>query len=349
MFTMHVMGGLGNQLFQIFTALAYSIQHDNKTLVFPYIEKLGAEHTGTTVRITYWDTLFRDLKQYTTFSKFSNNERNNLLNQLPTLQEPGFSYTPIPPVHDRDFRLFGYFQSYKYFESNMEQILKEKILLGPLREQVYEEHVSKYKGGDECVSISMHFRLGDYKYKQDCHPVCSLEYYQKALMFMTEDLSKDSDLLNPLLNDGLVNDKVETKDEGDSLRSLVNDKVETKDEGDSLRSLGKNVRIRVFYFCEHEDNEYVRKVRIEPLHHYFPHVEFIKVPDDIPDWKQLLFMTWCDRFILANSSFSWWGAYLGEHVSKQRKKVTYPSPWFGPQLAHNQTHDLCPPHWNKIN
>ena len=84
-------------------------------------------------------------------------------------------------------------------------------------------------------------------------------------------------------------------------------------------------------------------------HHYFPHVEFIKVPDDIPDWKQLLFMTWCDRFILANSSFSWWGAYLGEHVSKQRKKVTYPSPWFGPQLAHNQTHDLCPPHWNKIN
>lgn len=318
MFTMHVMGGLGNQLFQIFTALAYSIQHDNKPLVFPYIEQLGAEHTGTTVRITYWDTLLRDLKQYTTFS---NPGRNNLLNQLPTLQEPVFSYTPIPPVHDRDFRLFGYFQSYKYFESNMEQILEEKILLGPIREQVYEEHVVKYKGGNECVSISMHFRLGDYKYKQNCHPVCSLEYYQKALLFMTEDLSKD--------------------------------KFETKNEGDSLNDLGKNVHIRVFYFCEQEDNEYIRKERIEPLQKWVLQegfdVEFVKVPDDIPDWKQLLFMTWCDRFILANSSFSWWGAYLGEHVSKQRKKVSYPSTWFGPQLAHNQTHDLCPPHWNKIN
>lgn len=312
MFTMNVMGGLGNQLFQIFTALAYSLEHGGKTLVFPYIEKLGTESQGTTVRITYWDTLFRDLKQYTTFS---NPDRNNLLSQLPTMQEPGFSYTPIPPVHDRDFRLFGYFQSYKYFESHMETILKEKILLGPLREQVYEEHVAKYRGGeDECVSISMHFRLGDYKYKQDCHPVCSLDYYQKALMFITEDLSKDG--------------------------------VETKD---SPNPLGKNVRIRVFYFCEQEDNEYVRKVRIEPLHHYFPHVEFVKVPDDIPDWKQLLFMTWCDHFILANSSFSWWGAYLGEHLSKQPKKITYPSPWFGPQLAHYQTHDLCPPHWNKIN
>ena len=151
MFTMHVMGGLGNQLFQIFTALAYSLEHGDKTLVFPYIEKLGTEIQGNTVRITYWDTLFRDLKQYTTFS---NPGRNDLLNQLPTLQEPGFSYTPIPPVHDRDFRLFGYFQSYKYFESHMETILKEKILLGPLREQVYEEHVAKYRGGeDECVSI----------------------------------------------------------------------------------------------------------------------------------------------------------------------------------------------------
>lgn len=39
----------------------------------------------------------------------------------------------------------------------------------------------------------------------------------------------------------------------------------------------------------------------------------------------------CSDFIIANSTFSWWMAYLGQD---RNKKVFIPYPWFGPSLQH---------------
>ena len=73
---------------------------------------------------------------------------------------------------------------------------------------------------------------------------------------------------------------------------------------------------------------------------------FIKVSDDIPDWKQMLLMSCCDHFIIANSSFSWFGAYLSNSV----EKIVYrPRVWFGPINRSNDIKDLCPPQWVVIN
>lgn len=49
--------------------------------------------------------------------------------------------------------------------------------------------------------------------------------------------------------------------------------------------------------------------------------------------------------IIANSSFSWWGAWLNEHPGKQ---VIAPSVWFGERYAHLDTSDLIPEGWIKI-
>ena len=58
----------------------------------------------------------------------------------------------------------------------------------------------------------------------------------------------------------------------------------------------------------------------------------------------LALMTKCTGNIIANSSFSWWGAYLNPNNS-----VIYPRVWFGPELSKiNDTKDLCPQNWMRV-
>ncbi len=63
--------------------------------------------------------------------------------------------------------------------------------------------------------------------------------------------------------------------------------------------------------------------------------------DDLSDF---LLMTICDNNIIANSSFSWWGAYLN---STPDNKVIAPIQWFGPS-GHQDTQDVIPENWLKI-
>lgn len=48
--------------------------------------------------------------------------------------------------------------------------------------------------------------------------------------------------------------------------------------------------------------------------------------------------------VMANSTFSWWGAWLNQTPGR---RVVYPAPWFGPALPHD-TRDLCPPEWEVV-
>ena len=52
MITCNLMGGLGNQLFQIFATISYAIKSKNK-FEFLNLDKLGSG--STTIRSTYWN------------------------------------------------------------------------------------------------------------------------------------------------------------------------------------------------------------------------------------------------------------------------------------------------------
>ena len=52
----------------------------------------------------------------------------------------------------------------------------------------------------------------------------------------------------------------------------------------------------------------------------------------------------CDHHILANSSFSWWSAWLNKKASK---RVIATSNWFGP-MGPQDTYDLIPDEWEVI-
>ena len=75
-------------------------------------------------------------------------------------------------------------------------------------------------------------------------------------------------------------------------------------------------------------------------------MDFIGIDHNIPDWQQLLLMSGCHHNIIANSTFSWWGAYMNTNAGKV---VLYPEVWFGPKLSDKNVEDLCPLEWRKIN
>jgi hypothetical protein len=219
---------------------------------------------------------------------------NSQINQLPVYREPHFNYAKIPPVDANiGFALDGYYQSFKYFEKYETQIYN---MINLENQQTQTKRDFEHYLGN-VFTINMHFRLGDYKYKQEHHPVMPKEYYEKALNTILSNIKTSS-------------------------------------------------HTRVLYFCEEEDNEYVTQV-IDYLKTTIPQrsVEFVKVDDTIADWKQLLLMSCCNSHIIANSSYSWWGAYLCPEKTKQ---VCYPSKWFGPGMGNVIVDDLFPSNWKKI-
>lgn len=68
---------------------------------------------------------------------------------------------------------------------------------------------------------------------------------------------------------------------------------------------------------------------------------FSESGDEIEDFTKMIS---CKNNIIANSTFSWWAAYLNQHPEKN---VVAPSKWFGPKLDHN-TKDLIPKEWIRI-
>lgn len=63
----------------------------------------------------------------------------------------------------------------------------------------------------------------------------------------------------------------------------------------------------------------------------------------IPDYEELHIMSKCKNNIIANSSFSWWGAWLNENP---RKIVIAPKKWFVTKKMN--TVDLIPENWQTI-
>jgi len=273
------MGGLGNQLFQIFATIAYAIKSKNK-FEFLNLEKLG--EGSTTIRPTYWNTFFFNLKPF-------------LIKELPqpihVIREKDFTFNELPiyEMINRNTMIYGYFQSYKYFEEYYEIICR---MLGI--EKKKNELLNKLDLNKDLLenSCSMHFRIGDYKKIQHVHPLATYEYYEKALTH--------------------------------------------------IHNKKPNQIFTIYYFCEEVDLEDVLQI-VDLLAEKFSCYKFERGFKELEDWEQMLLMSCCHHNIIANSSFSWWAAYLNTWTDKI---ICYPPVWFGPDIGHDLK-DLHPSTFKK--
>ena len=284
-------GGLGNQLFQIFATLAYGMKYGRR-IVFTYQQNT----IGITKRPNYWHNFLKNLLIFTT--KFQSAIKNEQINQFAKIQEQGHHYNDLLAHTEEFVQLSGYFQSPKYFDKYFEKILS-LIKFREIREQVLQEYPTILT--EDIVNISMHFRLGDYKHLQHCHPILKYDYYEKSLNKLTELIEKREPMK----------------------------------------------KLKVLYFFEKEDIYFVEKI-IDNLRQKFSYIEFDSILSfgrELEDWKQMVLMTCCDHHVIANSTFSWWGAYLNPSESKY---VIYPDVWFGPSLKDLNNSDLFPDSWMKI-
>jgi len=279
-------GGLGNQLFQIFTCMNYSIESKKEFFIDDSHYNLVDDRI--TKRETYWNSIFKELKNKSIkWDKRLDGEKFDIF------KEKGFEYNEIPK-YKGDICLIGYFQSYKYFEKNYNTIC-EVLNIRKKKEDIIKKYKYDYKN-----LCSIHFRIGDYKKNLDCHLILSEKYYKSAI--------------NIMLKKGIK-------------KFLVfYEKDDIKDVNRILDSLNSVAGVGVVG-C----NGVVRG-------------EFIMIDCGIVDYDQILIMSNCFGNIIANSSFSWWGAYLNYN-----KNVCYPSSWFGKKMAYKSLKDLFPTGWQVVN
>lgn len=182
--------------------------------------------------------------------------------------EKEFKYDPnIFNISD-NCELHGYFQTEKYFKKYKKDLVEKELMFNDNIQNKVNNIVNK----NDSEFISVHMRLGDYVTKQDCHPICSAEYYKTALNLLPKDA------------------KI----------------ILFSDEYDKALPFFQDLKINVAH---------------------------IGTNDKFVD---MCMMTKCDYHVIANSSYSWWGAWLSNS-----KKVIAPKIWFGPSSN-------IPKFWNDI-
>lgn len=281
MILLHLQGRLGNQLFQVFTAIAAAIETG---------QSFGFYSTAqnTTVTDLYWSTVFTALIPHLFYKTlrvcFNYNEKE-------------FIYKPFSHLltnyRGKVCQINGYFQKVKYFEPYIRDIVK-LLHLDDLRMRVYNRLPNLLVNWDQ--TVGMHFRLGDYVDIQDTLPLMPYSYYLDALHAIVDR--------HPDVN-------------------------------------------TVMYFCEEKDVEKVQP-KLAALSQTFPSLVFVARPSHLADYEEMMVMSFCRHHIIANSTFSFWGALLQD--TEAPRMVCYPSLWFGPSVYPKfySFEDMFPETWTQI-
>jgi hypothetical protein len=158
--TAYLMGGLGNQMFQISHAISQGWKNNIPSKFRPssYTPMQANQPTK------YLDNIFRNIE-------FTNDIPNTIR------IESGWGYIPINPSWYTSVEFFGYFQSNKNFLGYDEKI---KELFQPTDEFI-NKIKSLYPEINKEGTISLHIRRGDYTTISHVLPVIDKTYIDEAI------------------------------------------------------------------------------------------------------------------------------------------------------------------------
>ena len=187
------------------------------------------------------------------------------------VQENGFTFNKDLFKIDKtkNYSLYGFFQTEKYFKHIEKQIRKDFTFKDEIKDDC-DQIIKQFTN-----PIALHIRRGDFVWNNKNHPPLSLDYYESALKLFDSD------------------------------REVIIFSDDTE-------------------WCKNQD--------------IFADDRFA-VAEGGDQFYDMCLMSMCDDFIIANSTFSWWGAWLGN-----RGKVVAPKQWFGEALSHD-TKDLYCKGW----
>lgn len=165
--TANLMGGLGNQLFQVAHAIAISLKYNIDVKFLPYsFTPLQGNQTQN-----YVNNIFRKL-----------NFVKEMEECVQYHQGPYFKYENLTFDLTKPICLNGYFQSSKNFygyDSELQSIFQ-------IDANSLEVVLNKHPKINDKNSISVHIRRGDYLNNLDRHPSISLEYIHHCLNFFDD-------------------------------------------------------------------------------------------------------------------------------------------------------------------
>lgn len=166
------MGGLGNQLFLIFTLISLSLDKQIAFMIPFNKSDLISLYDNTSLRPTYWYSIFKHIKYLT------------ILFEEPSIRvnEINYTYNSFKNIEfdkNKNYKLIGYYQSYKYFENNFTNI-KKFLKLDEQINVIKKDYFYYFN----LPIISLHFRIGDYKNIQDYHPILDIDYYISAIKYI---------------------------------------------------------------------------------------------------------------------------------------------------------------------
>lgn len=286
-----ILGGLGNQMFQYSAGRALALKlgvelkidisgFEGHELRDYYLNAFNIKEALATKEET--ESIKRLTKKKTLLGKLFGSKKQ--FSSVNIKEKPLFAFNEDFLKLGDNVLLSGYWQNEKYFKDIGSTLREDFTLKHPLCEKSKEVE----KNIENCSSVSIHIRRGDYVSNPKVNSqfgLCTIDYYHRGIKYLEENVGGD-------LKFFIFSDDPQWA-------------VDNLDLQYDSTVVDHNGADRCF--------------------------------------EDLILMSNCKHNIIANSTFSWWAAWLNNNKDKI---VVAPEAWF--QDNKYDTSDLVPKEWVRV-